>query len=296
MTGRRPLVLVSGKPAELPSGDTLAGASAKGADIASASTTDIGAATGDFVDVTGTTTVTALGTIAAGIERTVRFTGALTLTHNATSLILPGAANITTVAGDIAIFRSLGSGNWLCVNYQSITPRGGRTLLGSVTTTAGQTTVSFASVVAGHKELMIAILAGSTSTSTTSSNVIRMRFNSDTGSHYDQITNGRYSGGTINVDANNAAYLQVGWLNSTGAGAALPPNYTEVRIKQYDQSQSRHFISHETTGSQVNVGVIFQSGYGEWKPTSATAITQIDFLMDANAFMTGSVFELWAID
>lgn len=90
---------------------------AKGSDIASASTTDIGAATAEFVDVTGTTTITALGTIAAGIERTVRFTGALTLTYNATSLILPGSANITTANGDTAIFRSLGSGNWKCIVY-----------------------------------------------------------------------------------------------------------------------------------------------------------------------------------
>jgi len=90
---------------------------AKGADIASATTTDIGAATGEFIDVTGTTTITGLGTIAAGIVRTVRFTGALTLTHNATSLILPGSANITTANGDVAMFRSLGSGNWKCVGY-----------------------------------------------------------------------------------------------------------------------------------------------------------------------------------
>jgi len=89
----------------------------KGADIASATTTDLSTATGDFVDVTGTTTITGLGTLAAGIERTVRFTGILTLTHNATSLILPGAANITTAANDRAVFRSLGSGNWLCVSY-----------------------------------------------------------------------------------------------------------------------------------------------------------------------------------
>jgi hypothetical protein len=90
----------------------------KGSDIASASSINLGAATGDYVDVTGTTTITALGTVAAGIERTVRFTGVLTLTHNATSLILPGGANITTAAGDVATFRSLGSGNWRCVGYQ----------------------------------------------------------------------------------------------------------------------------------------------------------------------------------
>src|SRR3954463_3355902 len=90
----------------------------KGADIASATTTDLSTATGDFVDVTGTTTITGLGTIASGVMRTVRFTGILTLTHNATSLILPGAFSIVTQANDRATFRSLGSGNWLCVNYE----------------------------------------------------------------------------------------------------------------------------------------------------------------------------------
>lgn len=88
---------------------------AKGADIASASSIDLGAATGEFVTVTGTTTITSLGTVDAGIARTVHFSGALTITHNATSLILPGGRNIITVAGDVAQFRSLGSGNWRCV-------------------------------------------------------------------------------------------------------------------------------------------------------------------------------------
>jgi hypothetical protein len=91
---------------------------AKAANIASASTTDIGAATGNLVHITGTATITALGTVQAGTRRVAVFDGALTLTHNATSLILPGAANITTVAGDSATFVSEGSGNWKCVSYQ----------------------------------------------------------------------------------------------------------------------------------------------------------------------------------
>jgi hypothetical protein len=90
---------------------------AQGADIASASTTDIGAATGNYVNVTGTTTITNLGTVQAGTRRIVNFTGALILTYHATGLILPTAANISTAAGDVAIFVSLGSGNWKCVSY-----------------------------------------------------------------------------------------------------------------------------------------------------------------------------------
>lgn len=88
-----------------------------GSDIASASTTDIGTSTGQGVTITGTTTITALGTADAGTYRRVTFSGALTLTHNATSLILPGSANITTSAGDVAYFVSLGSGNWKCEAY-----------------------------------------------------------------------------------------------------------------------------------------------------------------------------------
>lgn len=92
----------------------------KGADIASAGTTNLATATGVYVHVTGTTTITAFGTAAAGVVRVVRFAGALTLTHNATSLILPGGANITTAANDVAVMVSEGSGNWRCVTYQNV--------------------------------------------------------------------------------------------------------------------------------------------------------------------------------
>jgi hypothetical protein len=101
---------------------------AKGSDIASAATTDIGASAGNFVEVTGTTTITALGTVQAGTRRIVRFTGILTLTHNATSLSLPTSANITTAAGDTAEFVSNGSGNWVCVDY---TRKSGASLINS---------------------------------------------------------------------------------------------------------------------------------------------------------------------
>lgn len=76
---------------------------AKGADIASAATTNIWATDGNTVHVTGTTTITSFGTAPqAGARRKVIFDGALTLTHDALTLVLPGAANITTAAGDIA--------------------------------------------------------------------------------------------------------------------------------------------------------------------------------------------------
>lgn len=87
-------------------------------DVASAATANIGAAATPNVRITGSTTITAFDSIAAGTPRWLRFAGALTLTHNATSLILPGGANIVTAAGDTALFVSEGSGNWRCHAYQ----------------------------------------------------------------------------------------------------------------------------------------------------------------------------------
>lgn len=90
----------------------------EGADIASATTTNLANATGWSLDITGTTTITGFGTVDAGQVFILRFAGALTLTHNATSLILPGGANITTAANDVAVMKSEGSGNWRCISYQ----------------------------------------------------------------------------------------------------------------------------------------------------------------------------------
>lgn len=133
---------------------------AQGAAVASAATVDLGAITdGEYVHVTGTVTITSFGTIAAGVERTVVFDAALTLTHNATSLILPGGVNIVTAAGDVAVFVSEGSGNWRCKTYvkasgDAINP----TLLTTLTTTALATTIEFTGLdINTHKGYRIEI-------------------------------------------------------------------------------------------------------------------------------------------
>lgn len=102
--------------------------------IASAGTVNIGAAAANSILITGTTTITAFDNVAAGRRRSVTFAAALTLTHNGTSLILPGGANITTAANDTAEFLSLGSGNWLCLQYKRQLGGVGRTDSGATVT------------------------------------------------------------------------------------------------------------------------------------------------------------------
>jgi len=98
--------------------------------VASATTSDICGASvkpDAYITISGTTTINSFGSnCTAGHLKIVTFSGALTLTYNAVSMILPGAANIQTAAGDQAVVVSLGSGNWQVVAY---TPASGQALI-----------------------------------------------------------------------------------------------------------------------------------------------------------------------
>ncbi len=88
----------------------------KGADAPSATALTVGV-DGNYFDVTGTNTITSINTLAVGTEITLHFDASLTLTHNATNLILPGGANYTTAAGDEFTFVEYSVGQWRCVGY-----------------------------------------------------------------------------------------------------------------------------------------------------------------------------------
>lgn len=94
------------------------------ATVASATTTSICGATvpQGYLTISGTTTITGFGTgCPAGQIKVVKFSGSLSLTHNATSQILPGSADITTSAGDTAVLVYEGSSNWRMALYSPAT-------------------------------------------------------------------------------------------------------------------------------------------------------------------------------
>lgn len=88
---------------------------AQGSSVASASTIDLTSTTGNSVHVTGTTTINTI-ILAQGYQRTVIFDGVLTLTNSA-SLVLPNGVNITTSAGDSAVFIGDAGSVVRCVSY-----------------------------------------------------------------------------------------------------------------------------------------------------------------------------------
>lgn len=98
--------------------DSVAALWEQGSDVASAGTVSLGE--GGYFVITGTTTITDIdfATDKAGRKVWVKFAGALTLTHNASTLILPTGASITTAAGDTACFVSEGADAVRCLAYQ----------------------------------------------------------------------------------------------------------------------------------------------------------------------------------
>ena len=89
----------------------------KGADVASGSALPV-ISDGNYFDVTGTTGITSIDDLGGdGTVIKLHFDAAATLTHHTTNLILPGAANYTTAAGDELEFVNYATGDWRMTGY-----------------------------------------------------------------------------------------------------------------------------------------------------------------------------------
>src|ERR1035437_2412712 len=91
--------------------------------LASATTTDLGTASSNNVAISGVVTINSFGASGslANPVYLLQFGGILQITYNATSMILPGAASITTAAGDSALVEVTNavSGYWRMISYFS---------------------------------------------------------------------------------------------------------------------------------------------------------------------------------
>jgi microcystin-dependent protein len=91
------------------------------ATIASGATVDLCSVPQTYVTVTGTTTITSLGVSSCqnGSVKMVRFSGALTLTYNASTLTIPGSADRAIAAGDTVIAVRATSTRWDVVSHET---------------------------------------------------------------------------------------------------------------------------------------------------------------------------------
>src|SRR5678816_4632565 len=130
----------------------------QGTNIASAATMDLSTMDGYYASVTGNTTVTGLGTEVAGISYWLEFASTPVIVHNASTLVLPGGANITCVAGDIMRFTSEGSGIWRCTGWLPVTHTGTGGIVHAVSPTLTGTPIA-PTAAAGTSTTQIATTA-----------------------------------------------------------------------------------------------------------------------------------------
>lgn len=105
--------------------------------LTAGATTDLSSANGNFVHIQGsTTTINSFGICNSGARFILVFDGVYTLDYDATQLILPGSANITTAANDCCMIVSEGSGNWRVIGYFPIAGGAGGGTVTAVTATS----------------------------------------------------------------------------------------------------------------------------------------------------------------
>jgi hypothetical protein len=135
------------------------------ATLASATTVDLGSVPQNLITITGTATIASFGSsAAAGTVKYLTFQSALTLTYNATSMIVPGVASIVTGAGDTAMAQALGSGNWIVTAYQRAS---GGVSIQSLPVTTGSANAQIAAVSGAPAPLQgtsVQVIAGFTNT------------------------------------------------------------------------------------------------------------------------------------
>lgn len=92
--------------------------------ITAAATVDLGTIPSHNAVVNGNTTITSFGGSANGARPLylVEFSGTPLLTHNATSLIIPGGQNLQMAAGDFAFVEYLTGSNWRVVHIMRNVP------------------------------------------------------------------------------------------------------------------------------------------------------------------------------
>lgn len=233
-----------------------------GTNMASAATVDIGSSPGMRVRITGTTTITSFGATANRL-RLVQFAGALTLTHNGSTLQLPGEANITTVNGDRLIAVSNGIGEWQVLAYtrlsgEPVVALGGPKFIARWDYSTPVSSVDFINLA--QYTTLVAVLIG-VSHSGGSNAALEVRLSTNNGS--------TYAAGT-----------------TTLSGALPASSLNNGRVEMLDlKTATRKTIVNATTGDP---GVTTSFRFGE--STLAEAHNAIRFAFASNPnFDAGSI-------
>ena len=260
------------------------------ATVASAATADIGAANRNRIQITGTTTITSFGTT-ANCLKVVRFAGVLTLTHNGTSLILPGAANRTTAAGDVGIYMSDASGNWREISYATASGPNGLVKLATLTASNSASLADTTSLTGAYKNYLIVVTNVLPATNGTT---LLMQFSTNGGSSYDSganYTNSTYyiNQASVAGSACSAGANSIQMNLSASLSNAAPNNFNAALtlLNVTASSGYKHISSRASYNSSAGY-LTFETNAGVYSG-SVSAINAVRFSMASGNIASGTI-------
>jgi len=230
-------------------------ASLVGADIASATTVDLTAATGNTVIITGTTTTTAF-TMTKGQQVVLIADAAWPLTYHATTCNINGGASYTCAAGD-RLYVTKDDDNVIRV---SVTKQDGTSVVAasagpSYEATASGTIANGDTIIVNADGTVSAVAGTGATASVGADNVFNSGSTSNVDSAYDESTDR-----LVVIYRGSALYAQVGQINTDGtitfgSQATVAAGSTAGSIC-YDASTSRMLICYKLAGDTYGYGVV----------------------------------------
>lgn len=250
--------------------------------IASATTTNLGAAKSNFLNVTGTTTITGFGSTAtvAFPFYILKFAGAVLLTNGA-NLNIIGGANYTTASGDYALATVTASGTW----DVTIWPKSGRGIVSSPPVFSAIAGCLPSGMTGNSTTAAISVSAGQASDSTNATYI------SSTGYSW-AVSNGNaingYSGGT--TLPNSSTIHMFVCTGATGTGTFASTSLIPTLPSGYDVYYRRIFSFRTTAAGAVIPYVATEIEGGGMLCYNATQT------MDANDAALGTSRTLYAMN
>ena len=274
----------------------------QGTDVASAGALALGI--GNYFDITGTTTITSINTKGIGTCIVLQFDAILTLTHHATDLKLPSAANITTAAGDIAVLHEYAIGDWRCVSYtrtsglpvvvvaQNTASDGASMVLLSTQTASASATVDFTTNIDSTYDNYVVKISGMVPASTGFELNMRVSvaatFKSDALYYWGL---GEVHQGGVNLATGGTTDTSIRLATSLTNTAANPLNYN-IYFSNPDSTALYPTFYGDGVGFQTTNGVSGYTSAGYYLNTAA--IDGIRLLMSSGNITSGT-FRLFGI-
>lgn len=157
--------------------------------------------------------------------------------------------------------------------------------LATTTLSSAASSVTFSSIPATYKDLIVVIAGGTNESGSESS--IALRVNGDTGSNYSWI----YAWGTGSSTASGASGDSRIFMGRLPGSAVTTPGNIILQIMDYSATDK-----HKTTLSRANNPATIAGMFaGRWASTSAVTSVSLSRYDFANGFTAGTTLSLYGI-